>query len=137
MFAPMTIPSWFEVAFWSVAFIVSGFLGGFCFEIHSLNRSSYKWPASAQQVWLNFVGAFVGWIALWFLVRQWWGVWRLPSTPVAPLQMTASDFGLALTAFVGISGYLPFTVVGAIQTFVALINKVVGRLAEWLFSKPA
>src|SRR5258706_864919 len=137
MFAPMTIPVWFEVAFWAVAVIVSAFLGWFCFEIHTLNRSSYKWPASVQQVWLNFVGAFVGWIALWFLVRQWWGVWRLPSAPAISVQMTISDFGLALTAFVGISGYLPFTVVGAIQTFVALIQRLVGRLTEWLVSKPA
>ena len=135
----MTIPVWFEVAFWSVAAIVSGFLGLYCFEIHALNRSSFRWPALVQQVWLNSIGAFVGWIALWLLVRQWWGVWRLPSAPFAPavsLQMTVSDFGLALTAFIGISGYLPFTVVGAIQAFVALVRKVVGRMTEWLFSKP-
>jgi hypothetical protein len=137
MFAPMTIPAWFEVAFWSIAVIVSGFLGWFCFEIHGLNRSSYNRPASVQQVWLNFVGAFVGWIALWFLVRQWWGVWRLPSAPAVSVQMTVSDFALALTAFVGISGYLPFTVIGAIQTSVALIQRFVARVMGWLSSTPA
>ena len=132
----MTIPVWFEVAFWSLAVIVSGFLGRFCFEIHTLDRSAFKWPAKVQQVWLNSVGAFVGWIALWFLVRQWWGVWRLSFAPAVSVQMTVSDFGLALIAFIGISGYLPFTVVGAIQTFVALVHRVVARATEWLFSKP-
>ena len=52
------------------------------------------------------------------------------TSPAVSVQTTISDFGLALTAFVGISGYLPFTVVGAIQTFVALIRKLVGRLTE-------
>jgi hypothetical protein len=35
--------------------------------------------------------------------------------------MTVSDLGLALTAFIGITGYLPFTVIGAINTSVAVI----------------
>jgi hypothetical protein len=77
-------------------------------------------------------------MALWFLARQWWGVWSLPSlSPDVPVHWTWADFGLALVAFVGISGYLPFTVIGAIQTFVALIQRFVGRMSEWLFSKPA
>jgi hypothetical protein len=112
MFAPMTIPVSFEVAFWSVAFIISGFLGWFCFEIHNLSQSSYKWPAFIQQVWLNFIGAIVGWTAVWLLVRQWWTI------PPATARMTVSDLGLALTAFIGVTGYLPFTVIGAIITSV-------------------
>jgi hypothetical protein len=134
----MTIPCWFEVAFWSLAVIVSGFLGLFCFEIHKVKPSDDdKWSAKFQQVWLNFVGAFVGWIALWFLVHQWWGVWTLPSAPGVSVQMTLSELGLALTAFIGISGYLPFTVIGAIHTFIALVHKVIEHISEWLFPKPA
>jgi hypothetical protein len=135
MFAAMTIPLSFEVAFWSVAFIVSGFLGWFCFEIHNLSRTSYKWPAFIQQVWLNFVGAFVGWIAGWLLVRQWWGVRTLPSATPVSAGMTVSDLGLALTAFIGITGYLPFTVIGAINTSVAVIMRLISGATEWLFPK--
>ena len=128
----MTIPVWFEAVFWLVAVIVSGFLGWFCFEIHGLDRSKYNRPALIQQVWLNFVGAFVGWIALWFLVHQWWGVWCRPSVSV---QIAASDFGLSLTAFIGISGYLPFTVIGAIQNSVSAISTLIKNATEWMSKK--
>lgn len=130
----MTIPAWFEIVFLLVAVIASGFFGFFCFEIHNLDRSAFKWQEKIQQVWFNFVGALIGWIALWILVRQWWGAWRLPTAPGVPVQMTVSDFGLALIAFVGISGYLPFTVMGVIRTFVALVQKVVERLTDLLSS---
>src|SRR6516165_1282501 len=104
----MEVPRWFEIVFWSLAIVVSLFLGFFCFAIHGLDRGSFKWPARIQQVWLNFLGGLVGWIALWFLVRQWWGAWSLPSLyPDVPVHWTWADLGLALVAFVGVSGYLP------------------------------
>ena len=130
----MEVPGWFEIAFWSVAVVVSLFLGFFCFAIHGLDRKSYKLPAKIQQVWLNFVGALVGWMALWFLVRQWWGAWSLPSLyPEVPVHWTWADFGLALVAFVGISGYLPYAVIGAIQSSVALIRSLLQSALKWLF----
>lgn len=128
----MTIPVWFEIVFLLVAVIASGFFGFYCFEIHNLGRSTFEWQEKIQQVWFNFIGAFAGWIALWILIRQWWGAWRLPTTPAVPVQMTLSDFGLALIAFVGMSGYLPFTVMGVIRTLVALVQKVVERLTDLL-----
>ncbi len=105
----MIIPTSFEYAYWAVALIVSLFLGFGCFSVHGANKEGSDWVWRAGQVWLNFVGAFVGWIALWFLARQWWGVWQVPSDPAKSVQLTLSDIGLALTAFIGITGYLPMT----------------------------
>ena len=126
----MGMPVWFEVAFWSAACVVSGFLGWFCFEIHEMDRSCCKGARKVQQIWLNFLGGVVGWAALWLLLHQWWGLRRIPASSV---QMTASDFGLALVAFVGISGYLPYAVIGAIQSSVALIRSLLQRALKWLF----
>jgi hypothetical protein len=123
----MTIPIWFEVAFWSIAIIVSAFLGLFCFQIHGVRVNN--WAAKAHQVWFNFAGALAGWVALWFLLRQWWGIWDLPAST---FHVTVSDFGLALTAYIGISGYLPYTVVGAIQAFVAVVQTVIRRISDLL-----
>jgi hypothetical protein len=128
----MAIPVWFEIVFWSFALAVSAFLGGLCYEVHRLYRQD-KWPREIQEMWLNFVGAIAGWIALWLLVRQWWGIWWVASVPPVPIHLSVSDYVLGLVAFVGISGYLPYTVIGSLQIFVPLVHKLVERTMKLLF----
>jgi hypothetical protein len=125
----MPLPPCFEVAFWSFAGVVTAFLGWFCFEIHDLNRAEYRGSKLAQQVWLNVVGALAGWVALWFLVLRWWGVRGLSA---ASVQLTASDFVLALTAFIGVTGYLPYLVVGFVYSSVALLRSLFQHALQWL-----
>lgn len=127
-FPQMTIPCWFKIVFWALAIVASVLLGVFCFSIHgdpSRNNPAHR----IQQGWFNSLGSLFGWASLWVLLHQVWGIWRLSASPV---RLTTSDLVLGLTAFIGISGYLPFTVMGVIHALVALVVRLVNRLTEWL-----
>src|SRR5271165_5990718 len=82
----MPIPYWFVASFWVPALAVSILLGVFCQSVHGVKFSTRA--VRIQQVWFNSIGAFIGWVALWCLVRRAWGVWRVASSG----QATWSDF---------------------------------------------
>jgi hypothetical protein len=123
----MPIPCWFVESFAVSAVLVSILHGCFCFEVHGLKRSDFSWPSLIQQGWFNFVGSLFGWAALWCLVRRAWSVWGVSSSSG---QATISDFGLGFVAFVGISGYLPYTTMGAVDAIRAFIAEALKRLLD-------
>jgi hypothetical protein len=118
----MSIPCWLIALFWSLALVVSFLLGWFCLEVHNIRvPEGYPRAARNHQRWFNFIGALVGWIALWCLVRRAWCVWWACSSLG---QAGWSDFVLGFVAFVGISGYFPY----ATMTTVDAIGKRVAKL---------
>jgi len=120
------IPHYFIATFWLLAFVVSALLGVFCFQIHRVDRSDMTPVELAAQVWFNFVGALFGWAALWCLVRRAWAVWYVPAS--GSEKVTGWDFGLAVVAFIGISGYLPYATMGAVRRFWDVARQAVSKI---------
>ena len=127
------IPLWFTVAFWAVAIVVSIVLGIWCFEIHGLNRKAFSKAAAGQQIWFNSVGSVLGWIAVWCLARRAWTVGWLSAGSNG--QATVSDFALAFVGFVGVSGYLPYATMGAIDALKVLTQKALERAIDLVTPK--
>ncbi len=124
----MPIPGWFIASFWGLALVVSFLLGIFCFYVHVITvPDDYPLAARIQQWWFNFTGALFGWTALWCLVLRVWSVWRVSSPSGRPML---SDVFLALVAFVGISGYLPYAVKGILDGLQDLALEALKKLAE-------
>jgi len=124
----MPIPCWFVASFGVLALVVSGLLGVFCLEVHNMpDRERYSPSRRYHQWWFNFVGSLFGWAALWCLVRRVWGVWFFSSSSG---QATVSDFALGFVAFVGVSGYLPYATMGAVNALQTLVAEALKRALE-------
>lgn len=122
----MPIPCWFVVTFWVVAFVGSGLLGVYCREVHEIEKARLSGVRLAQQMWFNFIGALFGWAALWCLARHAWSAAWLRSSSTG--TVTVSDFALGFVAFVGVSGYLPVTTMGAVYALRAFVVDVLKHL---------
>jgi hypothetical protein len=119
-----------SIAYWIVALVASALYGWHAVTIflepqepsESHRSTAWAW----HQRWLNFLGALVGWFALWFLVRAFGAcVFAACTVELGPWHAVA-----ALIAFVGVTGYLPNTVV----SLVSGIGGLAGKLAEVLAS---
>ena len=92
--------------------------GFFCFEALGLTHQK---PTDTVALWhqylLNFMGAAVGCGASWLLWRHW------PNDG----QPTWPQVGLALAAFVGLTGYMPWTIVG--------LTNIPGEVAKAIIKK--
>ncbi len=116
---------WWPVMFVVIAFILSLFLGLNCLEIFDVDVKDQKsFPKSrrVQQIWFNFTGSLFGWGALWCLLQR-ASVILGQCSPSKTGQATWSDFALAFVAFVGVSGYLPYTAMGIVEALKLLVNK--------------
>lgn len=98
--------------YWAVALIVSGLIGWHALTIFSVEPTST--PHLWQQRLTNFAGALIGWVALWVLGLRFSGC--LSGGGCATATWGGWDLFGAFIAFIGISGYLPFTVIGLIKT---------------------
>ena len=89
----------------------------------------YTMPHLMYQVWLNFVGAAVGWIAIIVLYQD------LSAQPTGRLvnTLTWSHWGLGLIGFVGTVGWLPATLSGLVNALTAFVK----AMSDWLASKIA
>jgi hypothetical protein len=74
------------------------------------------------QFWFNFLGSLIGWVALWFLARKITAC-LLSSCPA---QVDSMDILVIFISFVGITGHLPYTVMGLIQGLNDLAKKITG-----------
>lgn len=85
-----------------VSIIWASLYGVFAFEIHAIdNRGVGNNFHFISQVFFNYAGALIGWIALYFLIQLPWN--------------NPQDFGwqhliLAYISFIGMSGRLPYIV---------------------------
>lgn len=122
--------NWLPWIFWTIATVASVLYGAFAVAIfvRPAERPPTAWLW--HQRWLNFVGSMTGWLALWLLFVRHCG-WPVQSCGREPGWWDAIG---ALVAFVGVTGYLPFTIVGLISGARALSMKA-GSLVEKLLPK--
>lgn len=131
------------VVFWVVALVVSVLYGWNAAAIFTDVSLREVKPAKAwwwHQRWLNFMGSVTGWTALWLLFRRLAPCLfqecktQLASASGSASRLDAGDAAMAFVAFVGITGYLPFAVVGLISGASTLSAKA-GEVIKGLFSK--
>lgn len=103
-----------SLIYWLVAIVNICVYSYYAFEIHSIDTKMFKqnkWYMY-NQYWLNGLGAFVGWLALYVFI-----FFRLPNVDIAT-GIIWGDILILFVAFVGITGYLPY---------IALIKKLPGK----------
>lgn len=118
----MNTPPSFAIAFWVVSLLASVFYGWKAFEAFDVATEKRKWGWWVHQVWFNFAGALVGWLAAWVVVQDAWPC--LTSACTATLTWTNGI--LSVIAFIGVTGHLPFAVSGVLQAVKELALKAAG-----------
>lgn len=115
-------------AFWTVALIASGLCGYYANEIFNGEKAGCKLNAKGfHQFWLNFVGSFVGWAALWVLVQKYHGC----IFQGCSIHHFSWYIFVALIAFVGITGYLPMMIIPPLATLTKAIDNVAIVITKW------
>ncbi len=120
----MILPTWFNYTFIFISLISSLVYGLKAFDIFGPRLTEEnKWTAwHLHQIWFNFTGSLLGWIALWFVIRKTWNCIELS----CPAQLDWSDATIIAIAFVGITGYLPFTLFSLLQSIKELASRALG-----------
>jgi hypothetical protein len=133
----------FAPFYWIVAIGASTFYGWKAVEIHSFSSATggtssgeaaesantpYPWAWVVHQAWLNFLGAFVGWLALWILGRRFWDC-VFGACSASP---GGWDILSGLVAFVGMTGFLPGTVVSLVAGLSMLASRLSELLVNWI-----
>ena len=86
------------------------------------DKKTLKGAALFHQRWLNFSGSIAGWICLWFVGK------KVCQHVISGIDPTIGwpYAALSLVGFIGIIGYLPFTVVKLITSIGGLVEKIPG-----------
>jgi hypothetical protein len=109
------------LVFACVALAFSLFYGFKASDIFDVDHADRPWAWKFQQFWLNFVGSAAGWVILWIVGQRLSLVIRSPEQ-----SLNLSDFVLLLIAFIGVTGFLPLSVVSFIQGIRDIAGKVMG-----------
>jgi hypothetical protein len=116
----LDMTSWPPLWYILLSTLVSGFYGLKAIAIFQVSTDMKPWSWYVHQFWLNFIGGLSGWAALFMLAL------RLRVTfGESGTQLVASDFGLFFLAFVGVTGYMPRTLVGVAAAPTELLAKLV------------
>jgi hypothetical protein len=114
-------PAIFGALYFVVAVGFSIFYGWKALEIlTNTEPNSFKGARLFHQRWLNFLGSAAGWVCLWFVVVKLW----LHISDGDRQEFSWSYAALALIGFVGVSGYLPFTVVTIVNSIGTLVGSI-------------
>jgi cbb3-type cytochrome oxidase subunit 1 len=92
--------------------------------LKSEDYKSKKWPWKFHQFWLNFIGSLTGWISLLVIYPRIFDC--IQNNQVYSIRL--ADILLFFLSFIGITGYLPMTIVGVIQGLKDIFAKVLGLL---------
>jgi len=112
----------FKTAFMLIAAAFSLFYGFRATDIFEVKTTGKSWSWRFHQWWLNFLGSASGWVALWFLVHKIAAVIHSPAT----VAIQPSDIALFFLSFVGITGFLPFSVVSVLQGLRDIAARIAG-----------
>lgn len=111
-----------ESIYWTGALVASTFFGLKTFEIWSIDATNMDWPTRFWQHWLNFLGSLVGWSAGWPLVER----LHVCAVYECGLQITLGAAMLFIVAFLGVTGYLPYAMVGLATHIGDVVRKASG-----------
>lgn len=122
-------PTW---RFWYlvIAAIWSVIYGLAAFHIHGAPApAGFKWDFPKgwklfHQIWLNLLGAAMGWLAGWVVLNRWLAC---PSFMCADEPKFAT-IALALAAFIGMAGLLPMTVVTGVAALKSVVETYFQKL---------
>jgi hypothetical protein len=112
----------FRLGFVLVATAFSLFYGFRATNIFDVKLAGTSRSWRFHQWWLNFLGSVSGWIASWFLLHKILSASHSPAT----VSIQPSDIGLFFLAFVGVTGFLPFSVVSVLQGLRDIATKIAG-----------
>src|SRR5262249_22593851 len=87
----------------------------------------WPWSQYLHQFWLNFAGAFTGWVVVWLLWRK-FGAEKPP-------EFGAWDFIGVLVALVGVTGHLPMAAVGLAYGVAGAGVALVRVFRDWIIEK--
>ena len=110
--------------FWTLAVLSSLFYAWKCFDIFTEGQPTKPWAWTLHQRWFNGLGSFAGWVAMYFLLQK---VSSCPSGGCAT-QLTLGDAGSFFFAFVGVTGYLPYTAMLVMNAIKDVVLKSLGLL---------
>jgi hypothetical protein len=113
---------WFTVVFWVVGLGMSLFHGLCAVSIFNVKAPPKAGIWNFHQFWFNFCGSVSGWIALWFLLHK----IALSLNAPAAASPKLSDIALFFLAFIGVTGYLPFSVITGVESFREIAAKIAG-----------
>ena len=117
----MNTPIEFTFFFWLIALSASALYGFKAFELHNIKKElkpSDKY-ALGHQIWFNFSGALLGWLAVWILINDSWLCWYT----VCTIDLTLAKIILVTTAYIGITGHLPLTFMNIIEAMKQILSK--------------
>ena len=116
------LPCWFNVSFAMAAVGGSAFYGIKAVEIFDVPTKDRKWSWLQHQRWFNFLGASVGWIALWFLARD-------VNAAGLSIDFTSQQVLLGILAFAGVTGHVPLGFSGVLQGVTELAKRAMDFVA--------
>ena len=111
-----------NIIFASIAVLFSLFYGLSVHEIFRVTKLGVPISFRFHQFWLNFVGSLFGWGALWFVAKEVMSAIVSESIAFVSLKFCT----LAFIAFIGITGFLPFTVNLLITRMHEVAEKLLG-----------
>lgn len=115
--------------FWFIALAASLCYGYWAPEIFQV-KGTDRWPRSVwiHQFWVNFAGSVVGWATLYYVL-----VIRLRVFDRAPQGAPgAIDVALLFVTFLGVTGHLPYALVGIASGLNAVAERALRGLADRL-----
>lgn len=112
---------WFAMIYSVVGLIASSICGRCAFEMHT--DKTWKCVSKAQryhQFCFNFLGSLIGWAAALAMIRRFGDCWLYRCSR----DITAWDLIGGLIAFIGVSGYLPYSTMLTIASLRELVTNI-------------
>jgi hypothetical protein len=120
----ITNPHW-KCGYFAIAFLMSGAYGLAAFKIHRWHPNDippWFWPR-LHQYWFNFLCAFAGWFAGWFVINRWLGCISF----ICADEPRFATCVLALAAIIGMTGLLPYTIMNGIHGLEKALSRLIGH----------
>jgi hypothetical protein len=117
----------FLIIYLIVAILFSLFYGLFACSIFIGDVKDKPSAWKFHQIWLNFLGSIIGWIAFWPVINN--TISYLKGNEGFP-GFGWQQICLFFLGFVGITGFLPSAVVGLVTSLGKIAEKLLGYLIK-------
>ena len=127
--------------FLSWPIIVTGIVASLFYGIYAINiffpkdkvdgtkNEHLSWKI--HQFWLNFLGSALGWTILYYLLKRVDYLEKLGRNDYY-YDISFLDIFSVFIAFVGITGFLPMTIVGLINSISTLAQKIIETIGKYI-----